>query len=244
MRLFKIFLSVGVIQICLSTASVGQSLQMDEIAFTRNSVVIRYKLLDPKNRPFSVFLYSSLDNFSTPLKRVSGDVGRGVIPGTGKKIIWDIDKEYGDFAGDITFRISSTVDESFQVTRVFKKGKTYQIDWNPVSNLGENIRLELVDVEQRKVWEINDIPNVGKFNWKIPPRIKARDGYRLRFTNMDNQIESNWSNSFGIKARTPFMFKAIGLALIGGAAVYLISTQGSNNTNPLPDFSTIGFPDK
>jgi hypothetical protein len=244
MRLLKILSTSGLMLLGLSMTSIGQSLEIDLVAFTSTKVIVKYRLLDAKQRFYSVALYSSKDGYANPLKYVSGDVGRGVLAGKNKEITWEIDKELGDFSGAITFKISCSVEESSQVTKMFKKGKTYKIEWNPVANLGENIKIELIDNEQQKVWEVKDIPNVGNFNLKIPPRIKAKHGYRLKFTNMKNAAESNWSNSFGIRSKIPFLTKAVGVALIGGAAIFVISSQSSNSDNALPEFSTIGFPDK
>jgi len=53
---------------------------------------------------FDVSVYCSTD-FDTPLKNVTGDVGKGIGGGTNKKIIWDILSETSYLPPDVTFEV-------------------------------------------------------------------------------------------------------------------------------------------
>ena len=82
----------------------AQQLNIDYIELSGRNVVVHYDLDDGANssRQFLVQLYSSQDNFSTPLTRVTGDFGSEVVAGVGKKIVWAITKELGtSYKGNI-----------------------------------------------------------------------------------------------------------------------------------------------
>src|SRR6478736_7253173 len=99
----KIFLFSFCFVTAVSVQSVAQNLDIDFIEFTNRNIVVHYTLDDGanSNRQFLVQLYSSQDNFTVPLTRVSGDFGTEVSSGFDKKIVWDITKELGAFKGDI-----------------------------------------------------------------------------------------------------------------------------------------------
>ncbi len=245
MRMLRVFSLVTVlISLLVSTQGLGQSVEINSIQFYQNKAILTYSILDPKGRTYSIVLYSSKDNFEKKLVYVSGDIGNEVLAGKQKKIVWDIKKELGDFTGDLSFQLSCSVVEDFVVTKTFKRGRQYQIRWNAVSSLGETIKIELINSAQEKVWVDGSVPNTGHYNWKIPSTIKSGDDYKLQFTNVDNAIESNVSNYFQIRPKTPLIVKAAGVAIIGGVVFILKGSKGSGGSEPLPAFSSIGFPNK
>ncbi|MGC9355219.1 MAG: hypothetical protein ACP5D9_15335, partial [Mariniphaga sp.] len=70
-------------------------------------VNIHYDLAG-KGQTFKVDLFYSVNDGQTwegPLKRVSGDVGAGINPGTGKKITWDVQSEPGIEEGYMQFMV-------------------------------------------------------------------------------------------------------------------------------------------
>ena len=59
-------------------------------------VDITYDVVDPDNPTLTVYLKVSADGGTTwkgPVELVSGDVGRGIVPGSGKRLVWDAGKE-------------------------------------------------------------------------------------------------------------------------------------------------------
>src|SRR5438105_4416135 len=101
---FGFILSIGFI-LALST-SIAQTIEMSRVETAGNKVIVHYKLDDSNpNHLYAISLYSSKDNFSTPLTRVTGDVGTEVKPGVDNKIIWDVTNELGDFKGSLTFEV-------------------------------------------------------------------------------------------------------------------------------------------
>ncbi len=59
-------------------------------------VDITYDVADPDSPTLTVYLKVSADGGATwkgPVELVSGDVGRGIVPGAGKRLVWDAGKE-------------------------------------------------------------------------------------------------------------------------------------------------------
>ena len=59
-------------------------------------VDISYDVADPDSPTLTVYLKVSADGGATwkgPVELVSGDVGRGIVPGGGKRLVWDAGKE-------------------------------------------------------------------------------------------------------------------------------------------------------
>ena len=89
----------------------SQTIEIEFIEFVGRNLVVHYDLDDGanSNRLFLVQLFSSQDNFTAPLTRLSGDFGTEVSAGFGKKIVWDITNELGDFNGDISLELCGRV---------------------------------------------------------------------------------------------------------------------------------------
>ena len=61
-------------------------------------VDIVYDVADPDSPTLTVYLKVSADGGTTwkgPVELVSGDVGRGIVPGGGKRLVWHAGKELG-----------------------------------------------------------------------------------------------------------------------------------------------------
>ena len=59
-------------------------------------VDITYDVADPDSPTLTVYLKVSADGGVTwkgPVELVSGYVGRGIVPGSGKRLVWDAGKE-------------------------------------------------------------------------------------------------------------------------------------------------------
>src|SRR5258706_15906623 len=114
--------------------SSAQTIDMSGVETAGSKVIIHYKLDDTNpNHLYAISLYSSKDNFATPLTRVTGDVGTEVKPGMDNKIVWEITNELGDFKGSLTFEVRGRVFipfvklVNFNEGTVFKRGKNYPI---------------------------------------------------------------------------------------------------------------------
>jgi formylglycine-generating enzyme required for sulfatase activity len=92
------------------------------------SIVVFYSL--ETTSPCEVSLLLSQDNGATwgsPLKNVSGDVGKNISAGD-KKITWKVLEEQESFVGEnIKFKVEAEVRKSFEPEMVFVEGGTFQM---------------------------------------------------------------------------------------------------------------------
>lgn len=220
--------------------SFGQSVEIDFVEFQGNNIVVHYNLDDGanSNRQFLVQLYSSQDNFTTPLTRVSGDFGTEVSAGFGKKIVWDVTQELGSFKGDIALEVRGRVYVPFvkikEITegQVFKKGRNYPLNWTS-GNLSGTVNIELFNADGERLWGENNVANVGKFDWFIPGNIKKGNDYRLKFTNTRDRNDVVYSPSFVIRPKVPLLVKVAAATLVLGASGILINQKkNESSANP------------
>lgn len=213
----------------------SQDLALEWIELAGNKVVLHYKVEDPnKENRYLVNLFTSQDNFSAALAKVSGDVGTDVTPGDDKKIIWDITNELGPFKGKLAFEIRARVFvpfvrlPDFDEGKVFKRGKNYPVTWTS-GNLGGQVNIELFQQDKR-IWGENNIQNVGRFDWFIPTSVGRGSDYRLKFTNTRDRNEVAYTEEFTIKPRVPMVAKLGVLVLAGGGVAVALSAK-----TPTPD---------
>ena len=77
-------------------------------------VDITYDVADPDSPTLTVYLKVSPDGGKTwkgPVELVSGDVGRGIVPGVGKRIEWDAGKEIGPNQFGMRYRYKIGADD-------------------------------------------------------------------------------------------------------------------------------------
>lgn len=87
------------------------SQQIMNVKFTQsgNQIIITYDITG--SQPGQIFdnvqVYSSLDNFSSPLRSVKGDIGT-VTAGAGKRITWDVLSDRESLSTSISFEVRAT----------------------------------------------------------------------------------------------------------------------------------------
>ncbi len=216
------------------TFSNAQKIEIDWIEIASDKMVVHYSIDDTNpNHQYLISLYSSKDNFSAPLTRVTGDVGTEVKPGKERKIIWDATKELGEYKGNLTFEVRGRVYVpfvklvDFEEGKVYKRGKNYPLIWTS-GNFSGQILIELFKGQER-IWGESNIPNVGKYDWFIQGSVKKGNDYKLKFTNTKDRNDFVYSKSFTIKPKVPLVVKVGGL-LVVGAGVYFLT--GGTETQP------------
>ena len=113
----------------------GQKFAIKRIELAGPAIHVYYDLLDSTaKKTYTITLYSSKDNFISPMQKVSGDLGLEVRPGQNKKITWNAREELGaDFEGKVAIEVRGRVYVPFikldQMTKVMKRMKTYEITW-------------------------------------------------------------------------------------------------------------------
>jgi hypothetical protein len=225
----------------LTTNAQTVAISWVEIAGTK--IIVHYDLeTSNPNHEFSISLFSSKDNFSAPLTKVTGDVGNEIKPGKDKKIIWDVVAELGNFKGDLELEVRGKIFvpfmrlTNFDASKKYKRGKSYPLTWTS-GNMGGQIDIELYD-GQTRVNSDRGVSNSGKFEWVIPASVKPGSNYRLKFTDTKNREDVIYTKEFKIVPKVPMAAKAlIGLAVVGGGAAAALAGGGGGGggTNPSSD---------
>jgi hypothetical protein len=198
-------------------------------------IVITYDIISqyPADK-FDVDLYASSNNYSAPLQKLTGDVGKGLQVGNGRRIEWDAKAELGNYKGEILFEIRAEVIAGLSVTNEFKsakRGKSVQLDWRG-GRKNQDVKIELLKsgVSQGTVTTTS---NSGSYQWFIPAKEKVGADYQLRLAN---GTESVTTSHFSIKHKVPTLLKVIPLVAV--AAIVVASGGGSKSTStegtPLP----------
>ena len=240
MRQFILVALAGVLQLSINHISVGQNLDIDFVALEGRNVVVHYTLDDgnASTRLFLVQMYSSQDNFTSPLTRVTGDFGE-VTAGVDKKIVWDITGELGAFKGDISFELRGRVYVPFvriqnmPEGKVFKRGKNYPISWIS-GNMNGQVNIELFNKAGERLWGENNVANIGKFDWYIPASIKKGKDYRLKFTNTRDRNDVAYTNTVAIRPKIPLLLKVATVIVAGVIADVVIQQSSATTAQTLP----------
>jgi hypothetical protein len=221
----------------------AQNAKINQIQLAGNKLIVHYELDDSNpNNEYQLNLYSSKDNYTVPMTRVSGDVGNEIKAGTGKKIEWQFKEELKEFEGDIALEIRGRVFvmfakiQDFDIDKAYRRGKTYPLSWKPGNT--NPIHIELFKGSERIVGELNH-PNNGSYLLTVPSNSKPGDDYRIRISDSKRTGEFIYTDFFNVKPRVPMLVKGLGgLAIIGGAISLLGSTGGGespgNSGIPLP----------
>ncbi|QOI97905.1 MAG: hypothetical protein HRU69_10600 [Flammeovirgaceae bacterium] len=218
--------------VILSFNSIAQTVAISWVEIAGTKIIVHYDLeTSNPNHEFTISLFSSKDNFSAPLTKVTGDVGNEIKPGKDKKIIWDVVAELGSFKGDLELEVRGKIFvpfmklTNFDTEKKYKKGKSYPLTWTS-GNMGGQIDIELYD-GQTRVHSDRNVANSGKFEWVIPGSVKPGSNYRLKFTDTKNREEVIYTKEFKIVPKMPMPAKVlIGVAAAGGIAGALMAGGG------------------
>ena len=213
---------IAVALLLLAFIAKGQTANITWVQISGTKIIVHYDLeTSNPNQEFAISLYSSKDNFSAPLTKVTGDVGNEIKPGKDKQITWDVVAELGNYRGDLELEIRGKVFvpfmklSNFDTEKKYKRGKSYPLVWTSNEMSGQ------VDIElyngQTRVTSDRGVPNTGKFEWFLPGNVKPGKNYVLKFTNVKNREESISTGQFSVVPKVSMVVKALaGLAIIGG----------------------------
>jgi formylglycine-generating enzyme required for sulfatase activity len=99
------------------TWAIAQSVSQVEISQIGKTMVVEYVLEAIEAQ--EILLYLSQDGgvtFSKPLEKVSGDIGRGVLPGK-KRIVWNVLEEIPELVGDNVVFLVQIADATMTETK-------------------------------------------------------------------------------------------------------------------------------
>lgn len=224
MRGILLFLSCWI-----TVSAFGQTVVIKKVELNGENVIVTYDLDDGNpNNEYLINLYSSRDNYNAALAQVTGDVGMDIKPGVGRKITWNILKEYGNYKGKIALEIRGKVYvpfvrlQNFDASKSYKKGKSYPLTWKVG---GSNpINIELYKGGARVSGDINQ-PNNGAHTLFIPKHAAPGKDYRLKISDARNPEEVIYTPYFKISPGVPMWAKIAAGAVVVGGVVFL-ATQG------------------
>ena len=234
----KSSLLFGLLSMVLSFSSIAQRVEIKRIFFKDTKVHVQYKLIDDKSdRSYQMQLYGSKDNYISPLKNVTGDVGVDIYAGDDKEIVWDPFAEYGaEFNEEIALEIRGRVYIPFVKLDGFnykslKRGKEYHLSWTGGSS-SNILNIELYKGDT-KVAAFSNIANVGEYNMTIPKGVKPGKGYRLRISDKKNKDDVVFSKEFKIVRKIPLVAQVGGGIIAAGGIYYLITILLQDDDNSI-----------
>ena len=224
----------------LPLVSFTQSLENIRSVIRNNIIEIRYDLVEDQvsEARYEIYVYSSHNQFTSPLEKVTGDVGKDISTGLDKLIIWDPKSELSGFQGEISFQVVLNIFIPY-VSFInpidgssIKRGNTNIIKWRG-GNANDKLQLELYQNNTR-IRVLQSIDNIGEFNWAVPKDIKPGKDYQLKATSITNSDFSSFSKSFEIKRKVPLMFIIAPAAVVVGVVI-LLWPEGTPENQSIPD---------
>lgn len=240
----KIYL-LGFVVPLISLQLYAQSVKNVQATVSNNDVIISYDLTTPtKGQKFDIIIKSSKDGFSSPLTKVSGDVGSDQVAGIGKKIIWEAKKELGIYKGILSFEITAIVTYTpIQFLKPtaeskVKMGKPYTLEWRGGTS-ETSLKLELLK-NSSQVVDIGTINNTGSYTWSVPKTMTKGENYQFKFLDPNHPNDAIISIGFTIgKKPSALVYIIPAAAVVGiGAAVLLGGGDEGGTTSP-PEIQTV-----
>jgi hypothetical protein len=221
----------------------AQEFGIKKIELTPEGIVLHYDLTDTTRlRKYTINVYSSVNNFTAPLRYVNGDAGIEVAPGFDRRITWDSRKELGTaFHGEITLEIRGNAYvpfikfDSFKEGRVIKRATKVLLTWSGGSR--QNILNIAIYKGDQLAAIIPNIANSGNHELLVPAGLKPGKDYFLEVSDSKNKDQIMRTPVFEIRRRIPLAFKAGAVAVIGVVAATVISKSGADyieSPPPLP----------
>lgn len=227
------------IALILSILAIGncyaQEFTIRKTEISGESIIIHYDLIDTvKSRTYTVSVYSSRDNFLSPLQKVKGDQGLEVRPGAQKRIVWSAKEELGaTFRGDVELEIRGRVYipfvkfNGFQEEQVIKRGKPVIMTWS--GGTRQNILNFSIYRGDKYIDVIPNVANSGSYELTLPKSIKPGKGYYFLVSDSKNKDQVMRTPTFIVKRKIPLALQAAPIVLIGGAAYLLTRPKGNDD---------------
>ena len=220
--------------------SLAQNIDITKMELKSQKIYITYNIDDDNpNNEYLVTIYSSIDNFSAPLTKVTGDVGQEVKPGL-RTAVWDILDEMGQYNGTLSMEIRASVFVPFARLRNFndggsyKRGKSYDFEWRPGNT--NPVHIELYKEGTRLQGELNH-PNNGEYTIVFNKDLKAGSDYKIKLTDSKHPDDFVYTEEFKVK-KFPLWPIIVPVAAGVGYLVYSLVSGGtdSSTANELPEF--------
>lgn len=216
-------------------ATQAQQFSIKRVELIEGKISVHFDLFDTvANRKYTINAYSSIDNFISPLQKVTGDVGTEVRPGPNKKVTWDAPAELGTaFSGKVSIEIRGKLFVPFirldDINKTFKRAKDYQITWTG----GRTSNIMNFDVYKgdEKITTFANVANAGHYTVNFPQSLKPGT-YRFKISDTKNKDEVVYSENFKVKRKVPLLMKAI--PVVGLGALITVLAGGSKGEEDIP----------
>ncbi|MFC2123265.1 Ser-Thr-rich GPI-anchored membrane family protein [Bacteroidota bacterium] len=233
-------LLTGTFLIFVIQLSYGQRFENIQARIENDVVTVSYDIVSPFGiGVYQVDIYSSHNNYNSPLQMVLGDVGNNIAAGMGKSITWQIASELGQYDGMLNFELrghsvrGSNRDTSQpakltlltpNASSQLKTGREYQITWAGGGNT-QRVNVQL-HKKKRKVHDIaTNWDNTGSLNFKVPGQLGSNGQYWIKITDANDATTAANTPYFRITNTRKNVYN-FGLAIITIAA--LIAIQSGN----------------
>jgi len=199
-------------------------------------VEIRFDLEgDSKYDHYVVQVFASYNNYASPLKQLTGDVGEKVEAGQGKAVLWNPDGELREFKGELNFEVRAKgILVSLPLAFVkptaglgLRAGKIIKAEWRG-GDPAENVRLQLMKGDE--IREEKTIINSGSATFRVSKKTQSGE-YRMRLLTNEREV---FSVPFQIKKRSSAWLKIIPVAVVTGGVLVLLSSGGETSNLPSP----------
>lgn len=211
----------------------GQTITNVQARTEGNKVIITYDLVsNTQGEKFKIELRSSINNYTSILKEVTGDVGPDQEPGTGKSVTWDAYKEQGKFSGSVSFDITAILTFSpLSITQPtagtgVKLGKNLRVEWTG----GDKTRALKMAILQGNttITEVPDIGSSGQYLWYVPKTLSKGDNYQVKLFDPSKPNDAVLSAKFKLKKTSILIYIIPGVLVAGGAAYFATRDKGTD----------------
>ncbi len=198
-----------------------------------DKIEITYALGGQPSDRYEVRLFSSFDGYKIPLKLVDGEIGKNIIPGEDKLVIWDAKTELSEYEGNLSLKLKARLIPfmifSINKGATFKRGKAYMVHWAAGSD-AQQVKLELYQ-DHQKIADVAIAELGNSYNWQLPKNIKPGKSYKIK--GSDEECFS-FSELFTIKRKVPLIVWAVPAVVVGGVVAVLINRGNQPEPIPLP----------
>jgi hypothetical protein len=232
MKTTPLILKVSLLLSSFAFESFAQEVKITQVELQANGdVALTYNLNDERrDRKYSLYLYTSADNYIQPLQKITGDVGVNLAVGENKRLIWRAKEELGSaYKGGVSLELKGSIYvpfitlDHFDDYKVFKRGKAYDVAWS--GGRGDNVLSFELYQGENKVKVLEERPNVGNTVIVIPSDVKP-GRYKFKISDSRNKDEVVYTMDFRVKRKMPLALK-LGLAVVLGGAITYLAGSGS-----------------
>ncbi len=218
--------------------AMAQSVSIRKIEVVGETIEVTYDIADSRDAKYSLALYSSVDGYTKALNRVRGDIGEGINPGTGKKVIWDAKSDLGEYKGKVSVELRGraatvfvTMTNSLDGSK-FKKGNSVPVRWEG-GDPSLQLNVELYNGNSR-VAGASSISNNGSYSITIPKEVEPGTDYRVKVTDANNSSRSLYSGNFTVAKKSKTMLFVLPALVVGGVVAALLAGGGGGKEEGIP----------